>query len=145
MNTLYTLGYTGLKPAQILAVALKLDAIVVDIRMSPVSRVPHWNGPALAQLLGTRYVHTPAFGNVNYKNGGSIKLHSPNIGLQQIAPLLKRQPLILLCACPDPQTCHRRIAAEVIAAECGCEVVHLTAKDLTEAPKDEKPQQRELF
>lgn len=69
----------------------------------------------------------------------------PKIGVQQAMTIMEQGPAILLCACPDPQTCHRRVAAELIAAECGCEVMHLTAKDLTEAPRDEKPQQRELF
>src|SRR3989304_1754216 len=49
---LYTLGYTGLKPETILAAAEYLNALIVDIRISPLSRVPHWNQAHLRQVRG---------------------------------------------------------------------------------------------
>ncbi len=39
---IYTFGYTGKKPSDLKAEAERLDAVVVDIRFSPNSRVPHW-------------------------------------------------------------------------------------------------------
>jgi uncharacterized protein (DUF488 family) len=143
MNTLYTLGYTGIRPAQLLAKADALGALVLDIRYSPRSRVGQWTGTELNRLLGLRYRHLPELGNVNYKEGGPIEINMPTVGVQQVVSILNTQPAILLCACPDVDTCHRKIVAEMMQAKCGCEVIHLTAKDLT--LETQKPQQLDLF
>jgi uncharacterized protein (DUF488 family) len=146
MNTLYTLGYTGIKPAQLLQKATELKAIVLDTRYSPRSRAPQWNGLELQNLLGQQYQHLPALGNINYKSGGPIEINLPKVGTQQVVSILAGQAAILLCACPDVETCHRRIVAEMVQAACGCEVIHLGKEDLRgDAPKDDKPQQQSLF
>jgi uncharacterized protein (DUF488 family) len=121
---LYTFGYSGKQPDELLALAEQLDAIVVDIRFSPRSRVPQWSGGRLARLLGDRYCHLPALGNRNYK-GGPIELVDLETGIAQVADLLAHQPVILLCVCGDVQHCHRRLAAEAIAARYGAPLTHL--------------------
>jgi uncharacterized protein (DUF488 family) len=147
MNTLYTLGYTGIKPAQLLAKAIELQAIVIDTRYSPRSRTPQWNGMELARLLGQRYQHLPALGNVNYKTAGPIEINLPKVGTQQMISILNDQAAILLCACPDVSTCHRKIVAEMVQAACGCEVIHLAKGDLAsdDPAKPDKPMQQNLF
>lgn len=147
MNTLYTLGYTGIKPAQLLAKAIELQAIVLDTRYSPRSRAPQWNGMELARLLGQHYQHAPALGNINYKNGGPIEINMPRVGTQQVVSMLVTQSVILLCACPEVSTCHRRVVAEMVQAACQCEVIHLGKGDLAsdEPAKPDKPMQQSLF
>lgn len=131
-NTIYTAGYTGLTPALLLDAAKRLDAVLVDVRISPRSRHPMWNGAALAKEWGERYAHIKALGNKNYKGdyGEGIMLLDSDAGVKQIAPLLEKRSVILLCACEHWETCHRRDAAEVVGERTGLKVVHLSAADI---------------
>lgn len=90
MFPLYTFGYSGKQPEELLALAEQLDAIVADIRFSPRSRVPHWNSGRLARLLGDRYRHLPALGNRSYKDG-PIEIVDLDAGIAQVADLLVHQ------------------------------------------------------
>lgn len=131
-KSLYTFGYSGQQPEKLLALAEQLDAIpygirsviVADVRFSPRSRVPHWNGGRLAKLLGDRYHHLPALGNRNYK-GGPVEIVDLEAGLAQVADVLAHQPIILLCVCAEVERCHRRLVAEAISARYGVSVTHL--------------------
>lgn len=68
IKTIYTLGYSGWKIEEIEATLTRLDAVLVDVRMIPRSRwAPQWNGTALHNRLGDRYVWLKEFGNRNYK------------------------------------------------------------------------------
>ena len=124
MNPLYTFGYSGKQPEELLALAEQLNATVADIRFSPRSRVPQWSGGRLARLLGDRYRPLPALGNRNYK-GGPIELVDPETGIAQVASLLAHQPVILLCVCAEVEHCHRRLAAEIIDNRYGMQITHL--------------------
>lgn len=124
LQSLYTFGYSGQQPEDLLALAEQLDAVVADIRFSPRSRIPQWNGGRLAKLLGDRYHHLPALGNRNYK-GGPVEIVDLEAGLAQVADLLVHQPVILLCVCADIQHCHRRLAAETIVVRYGASLTHL--------------------
>lgn len=129
-HTLFTLGYTGLKPEQILKLAQDLGALVVDTRYSPRSRVPQWTRKQLSERLGSHYQHQPSLGNINYKGDGPIVINKPEEGIPQVASLLEKQPVILLCVCKDCDTCHRKVVAELVQEFSGCEITHLSAKDL---------------
>jgi uncharacterized protein (DUF488 family) len=100
MHPLYTFGYTSRFPHQVRALAEHLEAVVVDIRFSPRSRIPDWTAGRLQQLLGERYHHLPALGNRNYK-GGPMEFVDLEAGVVRIDELLAEQPVILLCACAD--------------------------------------------
>ena len=128
MNVLYTLGYTGIEPFQLLSLAQFLRAVVIDTRYSSRSRAPQWNGMELAKLFGKRYEHLPALANLNYKSGGPIEINLPNI--QQVVSILTGQSVILICSCPDVETCHRRIVAGMVKAAFSCSVIHLSKEDL---------------
>jgi uncharacterized protein (DUF488 family) len=125
IHTLYTIGYLGRTVGEIEDMMFSLNAYLVDIRYRTRSRIRHWNGNALKEYFETRYWPLSALGNVNYKNGGPVQLANPEIGLSAIRLGLSKAPLILLCACRDWRTCHRRHAAEFIQEHLGCEVVHL--------------------
>lgn len=126
MNTLYTLGYSGWKPADLAATVERLDAVLWDIRMSPWSKSPQWQGHALRKLLGARYVHMQALGNANYKSGGPIDLANPRAAEEPARRVLERSPLILLCGCADVMRCHRFEAAVWLVAALGVKVEHLS-------------------
>jgi uncharacterized protein (DUF488 family) len=133
LHALYTLGYTGLKPEQLKTVAEKLGAVVADIRLAPRSRVPHWNYGNLNELLKPNYVWVRQWGNVNYKRGGEIKLYEPIDGATVIMNLLLKSKVILLCACKDYRTCHRSVAANLLASET--RIMHMELNDVLELCK----------
>lgn len=138
MNSIYTLGYTGLKPDKIDKWLQLNNAVIADIRMSPRSRVPMWEKDALIKQLGERYVHIPALGNVNYKNGGVITLADPAMGLKLIEVMIDANNVVLMCACKHVATCHRSYAADFLMAKLGVSVIHLQLADIvspgTKAP-----------
>jgi len=106
-GTLYTVGYSGRTPAEIKSLVESRDAILIDIRFVAVSRHPQWRKAAFAHLLGDRYLHCPALGNVNYK-GGPVRIADLDAGVR----LLESLPGafgFLMCTCRDGATCHRAI------------------------------------
>jgi uncharacterized protein (DUF488 family) len=132
MKTAYLTGYTGKPtrtPAQLLQLAINLEATVVDIRYSPRSRVPHWNQDALKDKLGSRYSLVGAFGNRAFKSG-MIHLVNPPAGLNFLYHRPERR-FILLCACNDGETCHRKQVGEYLAAH-GWEVREVTKQEWEE-------------
>ncbi len=142
MNTLYTVGYSRLQPSDILRTAERLDALIADIRISPRSRVPVWNQKPLQAAWGQRYIYIPELGNRNYKGdyGDGVVLDNPERGAAWVLALLEQQPVILLCACFDWQTCHRREAAALIAQHTAVTVIHLTHADVAPPAGDDRHQ-----
>lgn len=110
-DQIFTLGYSGRKPADILAWLNHLDADLFDIRFSPASRHPMWTGKGLKQVMGERYRHIKALGNENYK-GGPIKLVDWSSGLSAIRA--STRAVVLMCACGNPAECHRTTVAELL-------------------------------
>lgn len=132
MNALYTVGYTGQTPAKLLAAAETLGAVIADIRISPRSRNPVWNKRKLQEAWGPRYVHIGELGNRNYKGefGDDVLLADVDRGVELVAALLARGPVILMCACVDAAICHRSPAAEAVSAQTDAPVTHLTTGDV---------------
>lgn len=123
---IYTFGYQKRRPAELLAEAKRLGAVVVDVRLVPRSRAPGWSKRALAELLGERYQHVRGFGNVNYKDGGPVELADAEAGLDAVRPILERgQSIILLCYEEQPGDCHRSAVARLLAGETSIPIEHL--------------------
>jgi uncharacterized protein (DUF488 family) len=122
-QTVYLVGYTGSKPERIQGLVQELDATLVDIRFSPRSRNPMWDQHALQAALGDRYVHCQALGNANYRGSG-IKLVNFEEGKRLIEA--SSRPVILLCACKDPEECHRTVVGAKLQA-AGFQVTELNA------------------
>jgi|GEM_PF-2585464 Protein of unknown function, DUF488 len=117
MTPIYTVGYAGWTPDAITALVDRLGATLVDIRLSPTSRTPHWCGEALTARMGRqRYSWLRDLGNRNVFTGGPIELLNPAGAIGPIRRLRERGPVILLCGCADVQRCHRLVAAEYLAA-----------------------------
>lgn len=114
MPQIYTAGYSGHTPQQLLAAANALNAIVVDVRFSPFSRVPGWSDKELKFLLGERYHHIVALGNVNHSNEQQMQLLNEQLGLDCIEGMAKCISLILLCGCPCYDSCHRKLIHELL-------------------------------
>ena len=70
----------------------------------------------------------PAFGNRNYK-GGPVEIVDYQAGKSLVAA--HPRPVILLCVCRDPATCHRADVARRLAGE-GFQV-----RELDAAPKQQ--------
>ena len=121
-TTIYTLGYAQWDIGEVEAQVNDLDAVLVDVRRSPNTTKPGFAKPDLQARFDDRYVHLPAFGNVNYR-GGPIELAAPDQGLQEIQAL--DWPPILMCGCQHPERCHRSVVAHRIADDLGGTVKHL--------------------
>lgn len=126
MHKLYTYGYGGRSFTDLLNTLYSLEAILVDTRFAPVSRIPQWNKKFLLEKLGSRhYHHLTELGNVNYKNGGPIKIQDLPAGLAKLNHFLRISPVILLCGCTDLAFCHRLVIAQEAEKVIGAKVEHL--------------------
>lgn len=126
-RTILTVGYNGGWTPELLARELTdRRATLLDIRHNPTSMKPEWRREALRRQLGDRYMHIPALGNVNYQ-GGPIQLAEPDAALIPVRRLLAHGPVVLLCACPNWQTCHRKQAADFLAQCLNATIEHLAA------------------
>ena len=124
---IYTLGYSGWLPTHLEKTVTDLDAVLCDIRYSPASRNPQWSKKQLSALLGARYLHIQALGNVNYRNGGAIALADFPSGKQAVEPIrASGQQIILMCACRDVTTCHRLVAGQQLSMDWGEPMQHLS-------------------
>ncbi len=132
-RALYTLGYATWTLEALYHTVTDLDAVLVDVRLTAWSRKPGFMRRDLAKMLGDRYRHNPAFGNVNYnKPGQPIRLRHPELGLTGVEPLLKERPVILMCGCKDLKACHRLTVANYVAGALEVQVEHLEPPGKTE-------------
>ena len=132
MTTLYTIGYTGLLPAQILQFCESLEgtARIADIRDSPWSKHERWDFTSLTTNWGDRYRHVQSLGNMG-RHQGRFELRDPVRGVREIEDLLYDGDVILMCACEEVLSCHRlRAASDCCRGIDGLEAVHVTKRDL---------------
>lgn len=114
----YTAGYRGQRLEDLATAARRENAIVVDIRHSP--NTPNlWAKSRLCAFLEQSqvcYKHCPQLGNRNYNKPDQpieiVSLHSGIILLESL--IAGDQRIILLCACEEYDTCHRRTVAEAL-------------------------------
>lgn len=126
MKNLYDAGYNEIRDPKLLeAAAEKLDAIIFDARFSPFSKNPAWSGHNLEKAIGDRYSHVKSLGNKNYK-GGPIDFVDLDAGLKALAFVLEHKSVILLCACPNRLTCHRKSIADEFEKRTGIASTPLT-------------------
>lgn len=111
---IYTTGYHGHTPDDLRRLAENLNATVVDIRLSPYSRIPGYNQKDLIALLRTSYMWIDEFGNLNYnKDGEPIKVKDMTTGTNRLIQRGQRN-YILLCGCENPETCHRTVVGNYL-------------------------------
>ena len=119
-GTLYTFGYATLgAAAELEQVMHDASVLLIDIRLRPQSRWwPVWNKQQLRARWGSRYTHEKKLGNDNYRERSlPVVLHgpAPEQSIAGIAALVQHgYSIVLLCACKDYETCHRKVVAEMI-------------------------------
>jgi hypothetical protein len=131
-HTLYTFGYHGQKLATLLGHQERLGAMIVDVRWKAEVGA-EWHRWNLHRELtkGEGNDRTPfyywcrALGNPQYREG-TLSLANPEVGFALLEDILQHRPVLVLCACEDWQSCHRRLVAEGMAAR-GYRVEHLGA------------------
>lgn len=121
MKKLYDLGYQTIKePRGFLEAIAALEAVVIDTRFNPHSRNPAWNKITLQRKLIERYVHVQELGNVNYQEwSAEIQIKDLEAGLRYIEHHLLTNNVILLCACKDRNSCHRKVIANACEQHLG--------------------------
>jgi hypothetical protein len=71
-------------------------------------------------------VSVPVSGPVR-KSNGPIAIADFDKGVERLGPLRNGgRAIVLMCGCPDVNTCHRKVLPERPAQRWGAEVVHLT-------------------
>ena len=146
MPSLATIGYEGCTAGAVVE-ALR-DAhigLLIDVRAVPRSRKPGFSKRQLAASLdeaGIAYVHlqplgTPKPGRDAARAGHPERMEAifrdhmtsdpAQAALADAKALVRERPACLLCFERDHTTCHRRLVADMIAAETGQPVVHLCA------------------
>ncbi len=108
---IFTTGYTGKNINDLKPMLEALDAILIDIRFAPHSRIMHWQKVYLKALLGNKYRHVQNLGNRTFKED-KITIQNLQLGLETVLSL--NQNAVLMCACEISENCHRRaIIAEL--------------------------------
>ena len=77
---LCTAGYKNYSFYQFKKMVEDLDALVIDVRYSPYTKLPFWGRQSLEENLCERYVHIREFGNRAY-NQGEIEIDDFASGL----------------------------------------------------------------
>lgn len=150
---LLTIGYEGCTIDGVLAELRRAQVdLLIDVRAVAASRKPGFSKRQLAAGLdevGIGYVHlqglgTPKPGRDAVRAGHPERMVSiyqehmrgdrPQAELAQAVELARSTRACLLCFERDHMTCHRRLVAELIAADTGQPVVHLQAQGLTAPP-----------
>lgn len=143
---LLTIGYEGCTIQQVLAaLAAAKVGLLIDVRAVPRSRKPGFSKRQLAAGLdetGIPYVHLQGLGTPK-PGRDAVRAGHPEVmetifaahmtsdraqaDLGQAKALARETRACLLCFEREPACCHRRIVAEMIAAETGHGIVHLAA------------------
>jgi uncharacterized protein (DUF488 family) len=127
---LMTVGYEGRTADEVVQLLdeAKVD-VLVDVRLTPLSRKPGLSKRRLAGLLddaGVGYLHLPALGNPKANRDGFRRgeqqsrdtfrevLASPpaQAALEQVRKLLCHQRVALLCFERDAESCHRKLVID---------------------------------
>lgn len=108
---IYTTGYTGKDINDLKPMLNALDAILVDVRFAPYSKILHWQQTYLKLLLKRKYLHIPNLGNRTYKEE-KITIQNLKLGVETVLNL--EANVVLMCACEKPENCHRRYIIEEI-------------------------------
>lgn len=131
-----SVGYEGRSVTELIEVLQAQDvSVLVDIRLTPISRKPGLSKTALGRALreaGIEYLHQPALGNPksnrdNYRAGEPTALAlyqqvllsgSGKSALRHVTELFDGGTVALLCFERDHDACHRHQVVEELGALC---------------------------
>lgn len=140
----YTIGYQQMTVDAFLA-GLILQGIeaIIDVRSNPVSRNYGFAGrtlAALAEKVNLQYQHLPELGIPSNQRKGLNSaekykrlfedyceniLPTQSNSVENLAELVTDMPSALLCYEADPECCHRRPLAAIVAEKAGLPVIDL--------------------
>lgn len=144
---IYTVGHSTRSLDEFIELLNAFDVTVLaDIRTYPGSRrYPHFNREALEAALSARdisYAHLPRLGgrrkarkdspNTAWRNeqfrgyADHMLTEEFEAGLEELAQLLSRGQVALMCAEAVPWRCHRFLVSDVLTVR-GARVEHITA------------------
>ena len=123
VHPVFTWGYHGRAPADLVAVLDERKAVVMDTRFKPDNATAGWSRAELAQRFRERYIHVAGFGNENYrgrspraKTQGEVVLADFAAGLAMVQQQRQLSPVVLICACAELSKCHRHVVSRELAA-----------------------------
>ena len=142
--SLVSVGYEG-RSADELVNQLMLEnvQVLVDVRLTPLSRKPGLSKRKLAEALGAkgiRYVHHRALGNPKdnrdgFRSGAPesrarfkevLETADADVALTHLVELMDDGVVALLCFERDHSACHRNLVCESLRARLpGLSVVHV--------------------
>ncbi|WP_308258057.1 DUF488 domain-containing protein [Pseudonocardia lacus] len=135
--SLLTVGYEGRSAEEVVDDLVAKDvSLLVDVRLTPISRKPGLSKRGLAERLaaaGIEYLHLRALGNPvdnrdGFRAGTSAArdrfrelLGRPEAAqaVETVADRARRQRVALLCFEADPARCHRQLVGEAVARVLG--------------------------
>jgi len=127
---IYTIGYNAWSFYEFKTKIEELgNILIVDVRYSPKSFNPFWGKKNLLKHFKGNYVHIPNLGNINYKNGKPIKVCNLDKGCKRLLKQIGDNDCLLLCACEDVETCHRKVVANELYMLTLCDIVHLKGEE----------------
>ncbi|HEY1187915.1 MAG TPA: DUF488 family protein [Gemmata sp.] len=113
---LFSVGYQHLQPAELVALVIALDAILIDCRSAPSGRVKRGFARAdLEKALEGRYEWRKELGGRD--NAPTVE------GLKKLAADERR--LVLMCMEHSPAECHRHHKIAMPLAVAGVDVWHV--------------------
>ncbi len=104
----FTTGFPGRNVADLKPLLSSLEAILIDVRMSPQSSSVQWNREYLKILLKGKYRHIAQLGNRHSENE-PVAIQHLALGTRILVSF--GMNAVLLCECGEAQSCHRRIIA----------------------------------
>ena len=122
---IYATHAAGKDVAQLLSLLIRLEAILIDIRLAPSAQPLKWSKTYLKLLLKNKYLHVPTLGNRTAEGRsytGKPAIHNLALGIKIITDL--KINLVLFCACENEKTCHRRVIIRELAKQ-GREVLEI--------------------
>lgn len=100
----YTTGFAGKDINDLKPMLDALDAVLVDVRISPTSEIMRWRQIYLKALLRERYHHVAQLGNRSFREG-KAQIQNLDLGIKILISF--NSNAILMCECPDTKECHR--------------------------------------
>lgn len=132
MHSIYDLGYQAIGFDLTVATTERLNAILVDVRLTGYSPRELYRPPSWAKKFEARYVHIPDLGNLSPPSVGPTRIKDLAAGFERLKAFYQVAPLILMCTCKSRHpTCHRKALAYEIHQRWGVTVTELSSSDCT--------------
>lgn len=104
----YTTGFAGKDTNDLKPMLDRLDAILIDVRLSPTNETLRWRQIYLKALLREKYHHVPQLGNRAFREK-KIQVQHLDLGIKILVSF--NANAVLMCECANSEHCHRLVIA----------------------------------